>query len=75
MDFDFSPEEQQLKDQARRYLADHCPSSAVRAVLDGPQSHDAVLWRGLGQQGYLGAALPEHLGGSGAGYGATVRDR
>ena len=70
MDFDFSPEEQQLKDQARRYLADHCPSSAVRAVLDGPQSHDAVLWRGLGQQGYLGAALPEHLGGSGAGHGA-----
>ena len=70
MDFDFSPEEQQLKDQARRYLADHCPSSAVRAVLDGPQSHDAALWRGLGEQGYLGAALPEHLGGSGAGYGA-----
>ena len=70
MDFDFSPEEQQLKDQARRYLADHCPSSAVRAVLDGPQSHDAALWRGLGNQGYLGAALPEHLGGSAAGYGA-----
>ena len=70
MDFDFSPEEQQLKDQARRYLADHCPSSAVRAVLDGQQSHDAALWRGLGDQGYLGAALPEHLGGSAAGYGA-----
>ena len=70
MDFDFSPEEQQLKDQARRYLADHCPSSAVRAVLDGPQSFDATLWRGLGAQGYLGAALPEALGGSGAGYGA-----
>ena len=70
MDFDFSPEEQQLKDQTRRYLADHCPGSAVRAVLDGPQSHDAALWRGLGEQGYLGAALPEPLGGSGAGYGA-----
>ena len=36
MDFDFSPEEQQLKDQARRYLADHCPSTA--SWLCGPSS-------------------------------------
>ena len=69
MDFEFSSDQQQLKDQARRYLADHCSSTAVRAVLDGPQSHDAALWRGLGTQGFLGAALPEAYGGSGAGYG------
>ncbi len=69
MDFDFSPDQQQLKDQARRYLADHCSSTAVRAVLDGPQSHDAALWTGLGTQGFLGAAIPEAYGGSGAGYG------
>ena len=62
MDFDFSPEQQQLRDQARRCLADHCSSTAVRAVLDGPPSFDAALWRGLGEQGYLGAALPEQLG-------------
>jgi len=68
MDFDFSPDQQQLKDQARRYLADHCSPQAVRAVLDGPQSHDAALWTGLGEQGYLGAAIPDDLGGSGAGY-------
>ncbi|HQC97099.1 MAG TPA: acyl-CoA dehydrogenase family protein [Aquabacterium sp.] len=69
MDFDFSPDQQQLKDQARRYLDDHCSSTAVRAVLDGPQSHDAALYAGLGQQGFLGAAIPEAYGGSGAGYG------
>ena len=68
MDFDFSPDQQQLKEQVRRYLADHCSSTAVRAVLDGPQSHDAALWQGLGTQGFLGAALPEAYGGSGAGY-------
>ena len=68
MDFDFSPDQQQLKDQARRYLTDHCSPQAVRAVLDGPQSHDAALWTGLGEQGYLGAAIPDDLGGSGAGY-------
>ncbi|MBL8352667.1 MAG: acyl-CoA/acyl-ACP dehydrogenase [Burkholderiaceae bacterium] len=68
MDFDFSPEQQQLKDQARRFLADHCDRSAVRAVLDGPQSYDAKLWQGLADQGYLGAAIPETYGGLGAGY-------
>ena len=69
MDFDFSPDQQQLKDQARRFLADHCDRSAVRAVLDGPQSFDAKLWQGLADQGYLGAAIPEVYGGLGAGYG------
>jgi len=68
MDFDFSPEQQQLKDQARRFLADRCDRTAVRAVLDGPQSYDAKLWQGLADQGYLGAAIPEAYGGLGAGY-------
>ena len=68
MDFDFSPEQRQLKDQARRYLGDHCDRSVVRAVLDGPQAHDAKLWQGLAAQGYLGAAIPEAYGGLGAGY-------
>ena len=69
MDFDFSPDQLQLQDQARRFLADHCDRSAVRAVLDGPQSFDAKLWQGLADQGYLGAAIPEAYGGVGAGYG------
>jgi alkylation response protein AidB-like acyl-CoA dehydrogenase len=67
MDFDLSPDQLQLKDQARRYLTDHCDRVAVRAVLDGPQSHDATLWQGLAAQGYLGAAIPEAYGGLGAG--------
>ena len=67
MDFDFSPEQQQLKDQARRFLADQCSRTAVRAVLDGPQAFDARLWAGLAGQGYLGAAIPEAYGGLGAG--------
>ncbi len=66
MDFDFSPDQQQLKDQARRFLAGQCDRTAVRAVLDGPQSHDAHLWQGLADQGYLGAAIPEAYGGLGA---------
>ena len=68
MDFDFSPEQLQLKDQARRFLSDQCDRTAVRAVLDGAQSFDAKLWQGLADQGYLGAAIPEAYGGLGAGH-------
>lgn len=68
MNFDFSPEQKQLRDQARRFLADKCPPSVVRAVLEGAQSHDAAVYRGLGDMGFLGAAIPEEYGGVGLGH-------
>lgn len=68
MDFDFSPEQRELQTQARRFLSDRCDRTAVRAVLDGPASHDAALWQGLADQGYLGAAIPEAYGGLGLGH-------
>ncbi len=68
MNFDFSDDQKQLQDQARRFLADRCPTTAVRAVLEGSQSYDAALWKGLGEMGFLGAAIPEEYGGVGLGY-------
>jgi alkylation response protein AidB-like acyl-CoA dehydrogenase len=68
MDFDFSPEQKQLKEQVRRFLADRCDSAAVRRILDGPEPFDRALWRGLGELGCLGASIPEAYGGLGAGH-------
>lgn len=68
MNFDFSDEQKQLKDQARRFLDDKCPTKAVRAILEGPEPFDRVLWRALGEMGYMGTAIPEAYGGLGAGY-------
>src|SRR5690606_29651013 len=45
-----------------------CTRDTVRAVLEGPQAHDGKLWQQLGELGYLGAAIPEEYGGTGAGY-------
>ena len=33
MNFDFSNDQKQLRDQARKFLAEKCPPKAVRAVL------------------------------------------
>jgi acyl-CoA dehydrogenase len=68
MEFDFSAEQIELKEQIRRYLADHSDRKAVRAILDGPESYDKALWKGLAELGYLGASIPEEYGGLGLGY-------
>ncbi len=68
MNFDFSDDQKQLQDQARRFLADKCSPSAVRAVLEGGQTYDRDLWIELGELGFLGAAIPEEYGGVGLGH-------
>ena len=68
MNFDFSDEQKQLRDQARKFLAEKCPPKAVRAVLDGKAPYDRDLWKGLAEMGFLGVAIPEAYGGAGAGH-------
>jgi alkylation response protein AidB-like acyl-CoA dehydrogenase len=68
MNFDFSDDQKQLRDQARKFLAEKCPPKAVRVVLDGKESHDRELWKGLAGMGFLGVAIPEEYGGAGAGH-------
>jgi alkylation response protein AidB-like acyl-CoA dehydrogenase len=68
MNFDFSDEQKQLRDGARRFLSEKCPPKAVRAVLDCNASHDRELWKGLAEMGFLGVAIPEEYGGAGAGH-------
>ncbi len=68
MDFDFSADQKQLQSEVRRFLADRCSRDAVRAVLESPQAYDKGLWEQLGELGFLGAAIPEEYGGTGAGY-------
>src|SRR6201993_4256500 len=68
MNFDFSDEQKQLRDEARKFLTEKCPPKAVRAVLDGKAVYDRELWQGLAEMGFLGVAIPESYGGAGAGH-------
>ena len=52
MNFDFSDDQKQLRDQARKFLAEKCSPKAVRVVLDGaaeaylmlPRIAEAGVW-------------------------------
>jgi alkylation response protein AidB-like acyl-CoA dehydrogenase len=68
MNFDFSDEQKQMRDEARKFLSEKCPPKAVRAVLDGKEPYDRELWKGLAEMGFLGVAIPEEFGGAGAGH-------
>src|SRR5882757_7457348 len=68
MNFDFSDDQKQLRDEARKYLAEKCSPKAVRAVLNGNATYDEDLWKGLAEMGLLGVAIPEEFGGAGAGH-------
>jgi alkylation response protein AidB-like acyl-CoA dehydrogenase len=68
MNFDFSDDQKQLRDEARKFLTEKCPPKAVRSVLDGKEPYDRALWKGLAEMGFLGVAIPEAYGGAGAGH-------
>jgi len=68
MNFDFSDDLQQLREQARRFLAEQSPPKVVREVLEGAEPYAAGLWRAMAEMGWLGAAIPEEYGGAGLGY-------
>src|SRR3954467_7974631 len=68
MNFDFSDDQKQLRDEARKFLAEKCSPKAVREVLDGKAPYDRDLWKGLAEMGFLGVAIPEEFGGAGAGH-------
>ncbi len=65
MNFDFSEEQEMLRDQARRFLTEKSSAQHVRNILEGEQSYDADLWKGIGELGWLGTAVPEEYGGIG----------
>ena len=68
VNFDFSPDQRSLRDQARKFLAEQASSARVRRILEGVAPYDADLWRGMGEMGWIGTAIPEAHGGAGFGY-------
>ncbi len=68
MNFDFPDELKQLRDEARRFLSERCPTSVPRRILEGPEPYDRALWQSMAEMGWTGAAIPEQYGGAGLGH-------
>ncbi|MDH3600033.1 MAG: acyl-CoA/acyl-ACP dehydrogenase [Candidatus Tectomicrobia bacterium] len=68
MDFGFSEEQDMLRTAARDFLAEHCPTTFVRQMMDDEKGYSPDLWNQMAQLGWLGLAFPEEYGGQGFGF-------
>ncbi len=64
MNFDFSEEQNLLREQARRFLSENADGTA-RRVLEGDAPFDRELWHGMAELGWMGTVIPEEYGGIG----------
>lgn len=68
MDFDYSVEQDMLRDTLASYLADHYDFETRRAVVATPAGWRPKVWADLAERlNLLGAAFPEEYGGMGGG--------
>ena len=68
MNFEFSADQMQLKDIARKFLEKEDAVKRARNVLEGEASYDEDLWSQIIEMGFTATAIPEEYGGLGLGY-------
>jgi alkylation response protein AidB-like acyl-CoA dehydrogenase len=82
-DFGFGPEEQMMRDQARKFLKDNLPTDKLRVLVARdhevsyesdvqPAPWDEGLWRQAVELGWTTLAVPEAAGGAGMGWTAVA---
>src|SRR3990167_7129832 len=67
MNFGFNEEQELLRNTARKFFENECPSEVVRTLMDTPDGMTPALWAKLGEQGWLGLIYPEAYDGMGLG--------
>ena len=68
MDFGFSEEQEMLRDAAKRFLADNCPTTYVRKMMADATAHDKDFWKKLVELGWPSLLIPEQYGGQGGSF-------
>ncbi len=68
MNFEFSEDQNMLREQAQNFLRNKSDSRAVRAILESDEPYDKALWQGMVELGWTGVTIPEEYGGIGLGH-------
>ena len=68
MDLGFDEAQQMLKNSAREFLEQECPTAFVREMEDNERGYTAEFWGKMAELGWLGLVLPEEYGGQGMSY-------
>jgi alkylation response protein AidB-like acyl-CoA dehydrogenase len=68
MHFAFTPEQEALRTEARRWLDEHYPPERVAELADSDAGWDPASWAELAELGWLGVSVAEEEGGAGLGF-------
>ena len=68
MNFGFSEEQELLRNTARKFFENECPSTFVRDRMAEPAGVTDEFWTKLAEQGWVGLIYPEDVGGTGLGF-------
>jgi alkylation response protein AidB-like acyl-CoA dehydrogenase len=68
MHFAFTPEQEALRAEARRWLDEHYPPERVAELADSEAGWDPSSWAELAELGWLGVSVAEEHGGAGLGF-------
>jgi alkylation response protein AidB-like acyl-CoA dehydrogenase len=68
MHFAFTPEQEALRAEARRWLDEHYPPERVAELADSEAGWDPASWSELAELGWLGVSVAEEEGGAGLGF-------
>jgi alkylation response protein AidB-like acyl-CoA dehydrogenase len=63
MNFGFNEEQELLRNTARKFFENECPSETVRRLMETPEGINDALWKKLAEQGWLGLIYPEQYDG------------
>ena len=64
MDFGLTEEQQLLQQTIGQFLENECPVLRLHEIIDGDDSHDAELWRGMMELGLGGLVISDEYGGA-----------
>ncbi len=65
MDMNYSTEQKQLADSARRFMAKEYPLSMINKLENDPLGYSPKLWKDMADLGWTGLPIPEADGGIG----------
>jgi alkylation response protein AidB-like acyl-CoA dehydrogenase len=65
MDFGMDEQTAIVRDTARKFFREQCPSSRMREILATEEGYSPEMWRQMAELGWLGLVNDESYGGSG----------
>jgi alkylation response protein AidB-like acyl-CoA dehydrogenase len=65
MDYNFTQDQEMIRQSAKDFLTEQCPKDKVRQLREEAKGYDPEIWKGMVELGWMGVVLPEEYGGIG----------